>query len=210
MSWAGWLDCIWVLAGHFFTSLCPDESSSIPDPNNWGFEHGGAFFSELAEAQISLCFKLCVQHCWPIYPLSARCADLLREEVTGAMVTLLFHCICMRLYNSWGWNLQSFDWCITLSLFASVFPNQVMSWSLFGWGQPRSLFQEIAVLYCFLCNVIQCEYMRVRTFLFWEDQPSSLLCFVSDLHSSQQNSLANRGEPISGYLKSDVYLLCQF
>ena len=111
---------------------------------------GGRLFSELAEAQISLCFKLCVQHCWPIYPLSARCADLLREEVTGAMV--LFHCICMRLYNSWGWNLQSFDWCITLSLFASVFPNQVVSWSLFGWGQPRSLFQEIAVLLPLQCN----------------------------------------------------------
>ena len=114
---------------------------------------GGRLFSELAEAQISLCFKLCVQHCWPIYPLSARCADLLREEVTGAMVTLLFYiyCICMRLYNSWGWNLQSFDWCIKLSLFASVFPNLVVSWSLFGWGQPRSLFEEIAVLHCCLC-----------------------------------------------------------
>ena len=42
--------------------------------------------------------------------------------------------------------------------------------------------------------------------MFWEYQPSSLLCFVSELHSSQQHSLANRGEPIYGYLKSDVSL----
>ena len=54
-----------------------------------------------------------------------------RSHWSNAMVTLLFYiyCIYMRLYNSWGWNLQSFDWCIKLSLFASVFPNQVVSFS---------------------------------------------------------------------------------
>ena len=92
---------------------------------------GGRFFLNSQKHKL-VCVLSCVcsiAECWPIYPLSARCADLLREEVTGAMVTLLFHCICIRLYNSWGWNLQSFDWCITLSLFASVFPNQVVSFS---------------------------------------------------------------------------------